>query len=204
MSMTQNSAQTFTDWLTKHWVGAALVGSLILFAATPLLTRVFSGPLLLIYLHCPIYMLHQVEEHWGDRFRTFVNQRLFGGVEALTPESVLWINIPGVWGVNVIALLAGWRFGLGLSVIAPYLMLVNAVGHFAMAFETRSYNPGLWTGAALLLPMSLYTLRRIALIHGATRLQHIIGLGCTLAIHFAIAAHIRARAQQAGRLLQVE
>ena len=33
--------------------------------------------LLLIYLHTPIYMLHQVEEHTGDRFREFVNQLCF-------------------------------------------------------------------------------------------------------------------------------
>ncbi len=35
-------------------------------------------------------MLHQLEEHWGDRFRSYVNNTVFGGVEALTVADVLW------------------------------------------------------------------------------------------------------------------
>jgi hypothetical protein len=52
--------------------------------------------LALIYLQLPLYKLHQLEEHAGDRFRRFVKHRLAGGKDALTPRATLVINVVGV------------------------------------------------------------------------------------------------------------
>jgi hypothetical protein len=124
----------------------------------PALTLSWQLPILLIYLQIPVYMLHQVEEHTGDRFREFVNRRVFGGVEALTPESILVINIPGVWGVTLLSLYAALFFGAGWGLTGIYLVVVNGVVHLLGGLAFRAYNPGLWTALALFLPAGGFAL----------------------------------------------
>ena len=83
------------SWLETHWVAGAIF---MCFAFLLLLPAGEAGSefyLWFIYLASPIYMMHQVEEHTGDRFRTYINNTVFGGVEALTVNDVLWINLPG-------------------------------------------------------------------------------------------------------------
>ncbi len=141
---------------------------------------------MLIYLTLPGYMLHQVEEHWGDRFRIFVNTHVFGGLEALSVGDVLWINLPGVWGVNLLCLYASALWGPGWGLTAVYLMLVNGLTHIASAAASRVYNPGLVTSLVIFMPLSIAGL---ALIPAAAP-QHILGLAVSLAIHAAIVARV--------------
>jgi hypothetical protein len=174
------------NWLGKHWVtGAAfMAGGFICLA--PLMAKLLSLTLLLIYLHTPGYMLHQVEEHAGDRFRHFANDRLLGGLNVLTTCDVLVINLPVVWGLNLIALYAAFFFGAGYGLVAPYAMLVNAFTHFAAAIRLRCYNPGLVTAAVVFVPLSLTT---IVLIGAqATLGQHLLGFGLAVLLHLAIFA----------------
>ncbi len=187
-------AADVTEWLAKYWVQGALFMGIALLAPLPLLVHAWGPPLLLIYLHSPGYMFHQVEEHHGDRFRDYINQRVFGGVEAMTAKGVLWANLPGVWGLDLAALYAAGFLVPGDGLAAPYLMLVNAIGHVAMAVRAREYNPGLGTAALLFVPLGLATLAVIA----APLAQHLVGLGAALAIHAAIAI---ATARRAARLI---
>jgi len=181
---------TLTDRLAAHWVAGALYMAAALLVLVPLLAGAWGLPLLLIYLHAPAYMLHQGEEHVGDRFRRFVNARMFGGVEALTTRAVLWINLGGAWGVSLAALYAAWAAGPGFGLAAPYLVVVNALTHIVGAVRLRAYNPGLWTSCFPFLPLGLATL----LLLPATVLQHLLGLAVALAIHAAIVVHVRRRA----------
>lgn len=178
-----------TDWLAKHWVAGALFTAGALLALAPLIRAACGLQLLLIYLHLPGYVLHQVEEHTGDRFRRFLNQRIFG-VEALTTAAVLWINLPGVWGLNLAALYLAYFIAPGWSLAAPYLMIVNALIHLGTAARTRGYNPGLWTSLALFLPLGGTTLWLVP----ATGGQLALGLGVAVAGHVAITVGIGGRA----------
>jgi len=187
------------DWLARYWVSGAAFVAAALFALAPLLCGLMSLPLVLIYLHLPVYMAHQVEEHTGDRFRTFVNQRLFGGIEALSTSDVLWINLPGVWGINLAALYAGWFWGAGFGLGAPYLMLVNAVLHLAALLRFRVYNPGLWTGLILFLPLSLFTLREVSRMPGTSVRDHVAGFGIAVLVHAAIVIRTSVQARRARR-----
>src|SRR5580658_1777866 len=63
-----------TAWLYRYWVAASLIMGIFLLLLLPVLLFSWELPILLIYLQMPVYMLHQVEEHTGDRFRAFVNQ----------------------------------------------------------------------------------------------------------------------------------
>lgn len=178
------------QWLEKHWVAGALFMGVALVLLVPVVTAGNDRPVLLIYLAQAVYMLHQVEEHTGDRFRTFVNNRVFGGVEALTVGDVLWINLPGVWGVNLLSLYAALYAGPGYGLAAPYLILVNGIAHLGMAAKLRCYNPGLVTGVVLFFPFAIASLVLIP----ATPAQHALGFAIALAIHAVIAIHAKIRA----------
>ena len=183
------------DWLVDHWVPGALFMGVVLLALTPLLAMSWELPLLLIFLHLPGYMVHQVEEHWGDRFRTYINEKVFGGVEALTPGGVLWINLPGVWGVNIVALYLAYFYDAGWALAAPYLMLVNAFAHLVNAMQTQEYNPGLATAVLIFLPLGLVSLY----MAGGAPLQHGIGVAVALAIHALIGIRANRRAARVAR-----
>ncbi|MGL4314371.1 MAG: HXXEE domain-containing protein [Sphingomonas sp.] len=178
-------------WLTPlagHWVVSAVYTGAVLLLLAPLLRPLIGDQAWLIYLCGPAYMAHQVEEHWGDRFRRFVNDRLGGGRDVLTARAVWWINLPGVWGVNITALYAAMAWGAGAGLAAPYLMLVNALGHGGAALRF-GYNPGLATALLLFVPLGAIALVTI----NATAGEHAIGLAIAILIHLAIIALIITR-----------
>lgn len=185
------------DWLTHHWVACALTMGLMLLLLTPVLATVWTAPFLLLYLQLPVYMIHQVEEHWGDRFRQFVNQKVFGGYEALSPASILVINIPGVWGINLLSLYAATFLGLGWGLAGVYLTLVNGVAHIAAAF--RGYNPGLWTALALFLPVSGLALKTVSQSPEVAGIHHAVGLGSAIGIHAAIVGYAKSEVRRIRR-----
>jgi hypothetical protein len=182
-------------WIAGNWMYSGLIAALFLLAVVPLLAGAWSLALLLVYLHGPAYMLHQVEEHAGDRFRRFVNVHVGHGREALTTDAVVWINIPGVWGVNLAALYLAWFVEVGLGLIAVYLMLVNALTHIAAAAVLRRCNPGLVSAVVLFLPLSCWALWALARTPGVGALDHLIGLAVAVLIHVAIVVHVRGRAE---------
>ncbi|MGJ5180787.1 HXXEE domain-containing protein [Bradyrhizobium oligotrophicum] len=182
------------DLLIRHWVSAAGFMAAALLALVPMLAADWPFALLLIFLHSPGYMIHQVEEHTGDRFRSFVNDVMFGGREALTTIDVLWVNCCAVWGIDLAALYVAWIAGPAWALVAPYLMLVNSLGHIGPALRFRGYNPGLVTGIVLFIPLGLVTVLTIT----ATAAQHALGLGIALLVHVVIALNAIRRARGAG------
>ncbi|WGD30666.1 HXXEE domain-containing protein [Ancylobacter sp. WKF20] len=183
----------FTSWLAARWVVAAAFMAGALLALVPVLHAAFALPLLLIFLHSPGYMIHQVEEHTGDRFRRFANSIVFGGREGLTVLNVLVINVGAVWGLNLAALYAAAFVGPGYGLIAPYAMLVNALTHLGAAARLKRYNPGLVTSLVLFLPLSLVTLTVIGRDPGTTLAQHGWGLAGALILHALIIASVALR-----------
>ncbi len=193
--MTQTSQSALYRWLNRHWLAAAICIAIFALLLLPLLISSWTLPLLLIFVQTPIYMFHQVEEHTGDRFRIWVNNNLFHGVPPLTDEAILWINIPGVWGVSIVCLyLAAFvKPGWGLAIV--YLVLVNGIIHIVGAIVKRGYNPGLWTGILLFLPSGIVALRQLAK-SGATPLQNTIGFAIAVGIHVVIIIYTASRARQ--------
>lgn len=182
-------------WLYRNWVPAALCMAVFLLLLAPALALSWDPPILMIYLQVPIYMLHQVEEHTGDRFRQFVNQR-FGGVEALTPAAVLVVNIPGVWGIGLLSIYAALFFGIGWGLAMIYLVVVNALIHIVTALAGRGYNPGLWTALALFLPAGGFALWVVSSSPGVGTIHHAVGLAIAVAIHIVLVIHTFRRARR--------
>jgi hypothetical protein len=176
--------------LVANWAYGGFLAGLLLAALTPLLAAHWPGWMPAVWLMLPLYMVHQLEEHDADRFRRFVNERIGGGREVLSPLAVFVINVPGVWGVIAASLyLAAW-LGPGLGLIAVYLVLVNAAVHVAAFVALRRYNPGLVTAVVAFLPAGIWALLRLSAA-GAAFADHALGLMCALAIHAAIVAHVR-------------
>ncbi|MBS7544915.1 HXXEE domain-containing protein [Ancylobacter oerskovii] len=178
-------------WLAGHWVSGAGFMAAALLALAPLLAQVLEPPLLLVFLHGPVYMLHQIEEHAGDRFRRFVNTRLLHDPDGLTVAAVLVVNLPLVWGVNLAALYAAVLCGPAAGLVAPYAMIVNAVIHLAAALRLRSYNPGLVTALLLFLPLGLATLAAVGMQAGIA--AHLGGLALAVLLHALIVVHVARR-----------
>lgn len=182
------------EWLNRYWVAAALCAAILLALLTPIEALHFRPSWLLVFALLPIYMFHQVEEHTRDRFRIFVNQHVFHGVEALTPLAVLWINLPGVWGVGLLSIYAATFVNVGWGLSMVYLVLVNAVAHIVAAALWREYNPGLWTALALFVPVGTLALFEVARVPGVEPIHHLAGLAVGLGIHAAIVIYTRGKA----------
>ncbi len=145
------------DWLVAKWQWpyAALFTAAFLGLLAPLVFHYAGIAFGLVFLQLPIYMLHQYEEHNGDRFRHWVNSTVGHGREALTPIATFWINSLLVWGLDLVALYLACFVDLSLGLIAIYLPLVNSFGHVVPAILRRQYNPGLTTSLAVFLPLGL-------------------------------------------------
>jgi len=176
--------------LVANWCYGGFLAAFLLLGLLPVIARDWSQALVFVYLQLPIYMLHQLEEHDGDRFRIFVNA-LFGGKrEALTQAAVFVINIPGVWGVNLGSILLAAFVDVGYGLIGIYLTLVNALAHIAQGFALRRYNPGLGTAIFLFLPAGGLGLWAVnAAGHGGIFFNG-LGLATAVAIHAAIIGYV--------------
>lgn len=185
------------DWLATHWVTGAGFMAAVQLALLPLLAAALPAAFVLIFLHGPVYMIHQVEEHAGDRFRAFANARVFGGREALTTDAVLVINLPVVWGLNLGAFYAAFALAPGLGLVAPYAMLVNALTHIGARVKLGRYNPGLVSALALFLPLSIATLVVVGRLPGVGLGDHALGLGGAVLLHLMIMATVARRLRAA-------
>lgn len=176
-------------WLVPEWPGAALLAAAFVAALLPL-WWLFAGPLLgLTLAQLLIYLIHQGEEHIGDRFRRYVNQEVAGGRDALSPQAVFWINALGVWALDLLALWLAAVLDPGYGLIAAYLTVVNALSHIVAGAVKRGYNPGLITSVILFLPVGGWAIAAI----GAAWPYHLLALLIAIMVHVAIIAHVRRR-----------
>ncbi|HEY5316221.1 MAG TPA: HXXEE domain-containing protein [Pirellulales bacterium] len=183
------------DWLVGKWqwpyATLFCVGFLVVLA--PLFFRFAGMPLGLVYLQLPIYMLHQYEEHAGDRFRLWVNNMVGQGREVLTPIATFWINSLLVWLLDLVALYLACFVDLSLGLMAIYLPLVNAFGHIVPAIVKRRYNPGLLTSIFLFLPVGVFSAYVVSRAAGSSLQDHLLALGVAIAVHATIIVHVRRR-----------
>ena len=189
------------DWLVGKWQWpyATLCVAAFLGVLAPFVFRFAGLPLGLVFLQLPIYMLHQYEEHTGDRFRLWVNNMIGHGADVLTPMATFVINSVLVWLLDIVALYLACYVDLSLGLAAMYLPMLNAFGHIIPAVVTRKYNPGLITSATLFLPVGVASTYFVSRAAGSTLHDHLLALGVAVAVHGIIIAHVRRRLSQLTR-----
>jgi len=172
--------------LIANWVYGGFLAGVLLLLLAPLFIQSWPATLAAAFFCLPAYMIHQYEEHDNDRFRAFVNRLLGNGREVLTLPAVFMINVPGVWGVMVVAFWLAARVNPGLALIAIYLPLLNAVIHMAQAAVARSYNPGLVSAIVIFLPLCSWCLVVVQRSAYGTPAMHVVGAAAAVAIHAMI------------------
>jgi hypothetical protein len=177
-------------WFFQNWMYAGLVAGLFLLAVLPLFAGTWSAAMVAVFLQLPAYMIHQAEEHAGDRFRKFVNKTVVRVPNALTTAAVVFVNVPLVWGVDLAAIYLARFVAVGWGLVAIYLTLVNAVLHVIGALVLRRYNPGLVTAVLLFLPLGLWGLVMVSAVPGVSVTQHAVGLAFAVAAHAGLAIHV--------------
>jgi hypothetical protein len=170
--------------------GGALAGFLLLLL-TPVLTS--GWPLIptLCFIHLPVYMMHQYEEHDQDRFRQFFNTSIGKGNDVLSPLAVFITNVPGVWGILGLALYGTIWSNPACVLFSSYLILVNAFVHIVHAVLFKRYNPGLATAIALFIPLGLFTIFTLSELEQGNVRQHLLALISAIGIHAAILLHVK-------------
>lgn len=184
--------------LVSYWVYGGFLAAFLLLGLMPTFTRSWDLALILVFLQLPVYMLHQLEEHDDDRFRRFINELIGGGRDVLSKEAVFVINVPGVWGVNLLSILLAFFLDLGFGLIGIYLTLINGLVHLAQAIRLRRYNPGLVSAILLFLPLGGWALAAVMRTGSVTIGYHLLGLGSAVAIHLAIVGWILLNLPRSG------
>lgn len=182
-------------WFFQNWMYAGFIAGLFLLAVLPLFAANWSPALVAVFLMLPAYMIHQLEEHAGDRFRRFVNKHIARVPNALTTPAVVVVNVPLVWGVDLVAIYLARFVAVGWGLIAVYLILVNAMLHVAGAAVLRAYNPGLVTALVLFLPLGGWALVMVADAPGVTAAQHVVALALAVVLHAGLAVFVLRRAR---------
>ena len=132
------------DW---NWPAAGLVTAAVLVTLMPACWWLGGLPLLLVALQLPAYMIHQAEEHLGDRFRHDINA--MAGCEALSRTATFWINIVGVWAVDAASMLLMITVSRAWGLLAVWLTLVNALVHAGIVFWVASRRRALLADTTL-------------------------------------------------------
>ncbi len=177
-----------TQW---NWPGAAAFAGCVLLAMAPVVWVIGGALIFWVYIQLPNYMLHQLEEQAGDRFRLFTNQVIGGGVEILSRKATFVINSLGVWGVDLLALYLAVFVSPGWGLMAMYLPLVNALGHIGQGMALRRYNPGLLTSLLLFLPCAGLGLAVVSRGVSADWSQQALGFAVAVVVHALIIAHVK-------------
>ncbi|MEM9062543.1 MAG: HXXEE domain-containing protein [Pseudomonadota bacterium] len=174
-------AAAFLDRVAHHWVygGAAMVPVLLVLAALLDL----GAAALAVFLVLPLYMIHQVEEHDADRFRTYVNEMVGPDRTGLSPANVAVINIVFVWFFVAASLWLHVAVSPAWGLLAGYLALINGFVHLAPSVVRGSYNPGLVTAVVLLIPIGISV---VALVPGPGLVGHLASAGVVVLLHIGI------------------
>lgn len=193
----RDEAKAVMNWLVDRWQwpAATLFAAYMLLALTPVWIVTMGATLALVLLQLPIYMVHQFEEHTGDRFRKYVNEHT-AHCEALTKNGTFVINSVGVWGVDLLMIYLAVFVNPMYALAAFYLPLINGTAHIVQSIIRREYNPGLWTSIVLFLPLAGWGLYYVSRETAAPGTAQAAGFGIALAVHAAIIVYVVSRVRR--------
>lgn len=174
------------NWLIRNWFKAPVF--LAMYSLLFIFLFIFpeNKALFLIWLHVPVYLLHETEEFiFPGGFPEMMTEMMTGKKNEEVPFCIMkagfWINIPFiVVGFPLVATLATF-FGISWGLYVVYFSLIATLPHFGSAIMTKKfYNPGMVVSLFLNLPVSVYTLYYLNSNQLISLIDNVVG--CLLAL----------------------
>jgi len=183
-----NAREKMWNWLVTQWqwpqaaLFCGVMMILLLIAMLPKLGMMYF----LIAMPLPMYMVHQFEEHYHNRFCLMLNEKIGRGKVVLTPKQVFWINSLWVWALSMVTIALAFLVNPLIGLIPVYFMVLNGILHCLQAIRFRSSNPGLFTSLIVFLPVGGYTIYMLSKLPGNCWQYQAVGIGVAVIGHAAI------------------
>jgi hypothetical protein len=187
----------FYDWFIDNWAKASLPLAIVLFLISPFVYKGIGLAAFLVFLTLPFYMLHQYEEHAGGQFKAFVNNVIGRGREIMTDKAIFRVNVLWVWLGTLVVLYLCVYVNIVWGLLSGYLVAFNGIVHIVTSIRLRRYNPGLWTGVFVFLPLGIYIIYIVSKESSAGLLYNGIFLVVTILLHAMILLNMRWRVSRA-------
>lgn len=173
-------------WLEDNWYNSTIF--LAIYSSIFLLLFGLDGnfALFLIWVHTPVYFLHQFEEYiFPGGFVAFFNTKVLGSNDTgfpVTKTFSFWINIPIIFvGFPLSAILAG-QIDISIGIWTAYFSIINALSHVGMFVLLRRYNPGLVVSVTLNIPVGLFAVGYFVVNDVISLKAHVVGLAVAIAV----------------------
>jgi hypothetical protein len=163
----------------KEWPKTTLTSAVYMTLLLVLFVLPQNAALFLIWVHTPIYLLHEFEEYiFPGGFLAFFNTKVLGLEDPEIPLDVrrsFWINVPLIFVAYPVSAILATEFGVAWGIWTAYFSVANALSHVIMAFKFK-YNPGLWVSLFVNIPVGAFTIWYFAAHQLISLNAHIIGL----------------------------
>lgn len=168
-------------WLVTNWYKATLFAAIYSLLFIFLFVYKEDFALFLIWLHVPVYLLHETEEFvFPGGFPEMMMEGMVGKghpVSYALMKAGFWVNVPFIFlGFPFVATLAT-LFGLSWGMYIVYFTLAATIPHILTAIKNRKfYNPGIIASIFLNIPVSVYTIYYFVSNNIVSATAHVIGL----------------------------
>jgi hypothetical protein len=163
----------------REWPKTTITSSVYMAVLLLLFVMKQDFPLFLIWLHTPIYFLHEFEEYiLPGGFLKFFNTKVLGSKDPEIPLDVkrsFWINVPLIFVAYPLSAVLATELGLAWGIWTAYFSVANALSHVVMFFQHR-YNPGLVVSLLVNIPVGVFTIWYFISHQLITVQAHVIGL----------------------------
>jgi len=136
-------------------------------------------PLFLIWLHTPVYFLHEFEEYiLPGGFLAFFNTKVLGSKNPEIPLDVkrpFSINVPLIFVAYPLSAILATECGIAWGIWVAYFLVADALSHVVMFFQHR-YNPGLVVSLLVNIPVGVFTIWYFPSRHLISVQAHVVGL----------------------------
>jgi hypothetical protein len=180
------------NWWIENWSKATLTSAIFVTMLLSLFVMKQNFALFLIWVHFPVYLLHQFEEYISPGgFLAFFNTKILGSRDPEFPldkRRSFWINVPLIFVAFPVSAILATEFGLSFGIWLAYFSVANAFSHVVMFFQHR-YNPGFWVSVLVNIPVGVFTIWYFASHALISIYAHAAGLLIGLAVQGVLMAY---------------
>lgn len=177
-------------WVKENWPNSTVFLAVYVTILLVVFVMRHNFPLFLIWIHLPIYFLHQFEEYiLPGGFLAFFNTKMLASSREdfpLDQNGSFMINVPIIFIGFLVSNILATEFNiLSLGLWAAYFSFINAFSHVVM-FIKFGYNPGFVVSLFVNIPAAAYTIYYFAAYQTVSVKAQLISLLVGLTVQFAM------------------